>query len=126
MTHLGERGERLLASLEAQDPTLCDAANPMREVAITACLTADRVARLEQLATEADPWVSTDKGALVTHPALVEVRQQANLLARLVASLRLPDAKTGRRPQARPLRGVHAPSKVSSLERARQRAEEGA
>ena len=126
MTRLEERGERLLASLEAQDSTLREASNPMREVAITACLTADRVARLEKLAAEVEPWVTTDKGALVTHPVLVEVRQQANLLARLVASLRLPDAKTGKRPQARPLRGVHAPSKVSSLERARQRAEEGA
>lgn len=123
MTEMGARGERLMASLVAQDPTLANVANPRREVAITACLTADRVDRLEQLAAEVDPWVTTDKGALVTHPALVEVRQQANLLARLVASLRLPDPNTGKRPQSRPLRGVHAPAAVSSLERARQRAE---
>ena len=91
---------------------------------MSACLTADRVARLEALAVDVDPWIETEKGALITHPVLVEVRQQANLLARLVASLRLPDPKTGRRPQTRPLRGVHAPAPVSSLERARQRAEE--
>jgi hypothetical protein len=97
--------------------------NPLREVAITACLTADRVDRLEELAADVEPWVTTDKGALVTHPVLVEVRQQANLLARLVASLRLPDPKTDKRPQTRPLRGVHAPSKVSSIERARLRTE---
>jgi len=123
MTALQARGRRLLASLEEQDPTLRMASNPMREVAITACLTADRVARLEALAAEVEPVVPNEKGTLVTHPALVEVRQQSTLLARLVTSLRLPDPRTGKRPQARPPRGVHAPAKVSSLERARQRAE---
>ena len=123
MSELGERGQRLLAALVARDKTLDDPANPLREVALSACATADRVARLEDLAVDVEPWVETDRGALVTHPVLVEVRQQATLLSRLVAALRLPDEKTGKRPQHRPLRGVHAPAPISSLERARQRAE---
>lgn len=123
MTALDDRGRRLLAALEAQDPTLREEMNPAREVALSACLTADRVERLEKLAVDVEPYIVTDKGAYVTHPVLVEVRQQANLLARLVASLRLPDPKTGKRPQTRPLRGVHAPAKVTALERARLRAE---
>lgn len=123
MADLGERGARLLASLERQDVTLADATNPMREVAISAALTADRVERLEELATATEPWVANERGALITHPVFVEVRQQATLLARLVSSLRLPDSATGKRPQGRPLRGVHAPGRVSSLERARRRAE---
>jgi hypothetical protein len=124
MTALGPRGARLMASLEARDPSLKAADNPLREVAIRTCVAADRVDRLEGLAAEVEPWVATEKGVLITHPVLVEVRQQVNLLARLVASLRLPDQKTGKRPQGRPLRGVHRPAAVSSLERARQRAEE--
>ncbi len=72
----------------------------------------------------------------MTHPVLVEVRQKATLLSRLIAALRLPDERTGKRPQARPVRGVHALASpgasvkdrmrsLSSLERARARAEGG-
>ena len=126
MTDLGVRGRRLLASLERQDTTLVNDDNPMREVAVSAGRCADRLERLEDLAAECEPWVTTDKGALITHPVLIEVRQQAALLARLVTTLRLPDMKTGKRPQARPPRGTHSSSAVSSLERARLRAEGGA
>jgi hypothetical protein len=42
-------------------------------------------------------------------------------MTRLLAALRLPD-EAGRKPQARQIRGVHAPSSpVSALERARLR-----
>lgn len=123
MTTLGTRGARLLASLEAKDPTLVDNNNPLREVALSACLAADRCERLEEVARVVEPFVVNEKGGLVTHPVFVEVRQQATLMARLVAGLRLPDSKTGKRPQGRPLRGVHGPAAVSSLDRARQRAE---
>ncbi len=123
MTDLSTRGRRLLAALELQDPTLREETNPAREVALSAALAADRVDRLEALAVDVDPYIVTEKGAYITHPVLVEVRQQATLLARLVAALRLPDPKSGRRPQTRPMRGVQQPSKVSSLERARERAE---
>ena len=122
MTDLGARGKRLLAALEARDDTLIDEGNPLREVALSAALTADRLAALEQAATEVPPYIET-KAGMSTHPVLVETRQQATLLARLIAALRVPDPRTGKRPQARPLRGVHASGQVSSLERARRRAE---
>src|SRR4029453_19195978 len=40
------------------------------------------------------------------HPALVESRQQAIVLARLLAALRLPD-EAGDQPQRRSIRGVY-------------------
>ena len=114
----GPRGTRLMASLVAQDAGLADDANPMREVAVSACHTADRVDVLEQLCRTTGAIVDGRTGPM-THPVYVEVRQQSATLARLIAALRLPDDATGKRPQKRQLRGVQKPSKVSSLERAR-------
>jgi hypothetical protein len=115
-------------ALLAQDPALEDLDNPVRETALTTCRTADRVEQLEKLAMTVEPVIEGRTGPMV-HPVLAEVRQQAALLARLVAALRLPDEASGKRPQHRQLRGVQqpaglggAPSKVSSLDRARQRA----
>lgn len=50
----------------------------------------------------------------------------ANLMKQLLAALRLPDERTGKRPQYRGARGAQKPSvaggaKVSSLDRARAR-----
>lgn len=118
MTDLGARGQRLWDSLLAQDVSLGDESNPMREVALTACRTADRVDHLEVLACSTDPVVEGRGGPMI-HPLLAEVRQQSALLARLVAALRLPDEATGKRPQKRQMRGVQQPSAVSSLDRAR-------
>ena len=112
------RGTRLMASLIAQDDELGKEDNPMREVAISACHTADRLDTLEQLSRVTDPIIEGRAGPM-THPVFAEVRQQSALLARLVAALRLPDEATGKRPQKRQVRGVQQPSKVSSLDRAR-------
>jgi hypothetical protein len=118
VTDLGTRGRRLWDSLLAQDASLEDEQNPMREVALSAARTADRVDHLEGLAATTDPVVEGRGGPMI-HPLLAEVRQQAQLLARLVAALRLPDAATGKKPQQRSLRGVQQPKAVSSLDRAR-------
>ena len=69
----------------------------------------DMIDRLEQEAA-AGPLTITDKrGEAKTAPAIVETRQQRALLARLVASLRLPDLDTGERPQRRgAARGAYA------------------
>jgi hypothetical protein len=115
---LGTRGARLWDNLLARDPALEDQSNPMREVALTACRTADRVDHLEELARATDPVVEGRQGPMI-HPLLAEVRQQAQLLARLVAALRLPDEATGKKPQHRQVRGVQQPRAVSSLDRAR-------
>ena len=103
----------------SQDVELEDEQNPMREVALSACRTADRVEHLEIQSTEVDSVIEGSKGNPQMHPVLAEVRQQAALLARLVAALRLPDEASGKRPQKRQVRGVQQPSKVSSLDRAR-------
>jgi len=115
---LGTRGERLWASLLAQDTSLEDESSPMREVALSACRTADRVEHLERLSRTVDAVIEGRTGPMI-HPILAEVRQQSALLARLVSALRLPDEATGKKPQRRQLRGVQKPSAVSSLERAR-------
>ncbi len=114
---LAERGRRLWAALLTHDPEM---AAPMREVAVEACRVADRLDRLEAICSTVEPMIDTGKGE-ITHPAFTEARQQAALLARLVATLRLPDSRTGRRPQHRGPRGVHLPAAVTSLERARIR-----
>jgi hypothetical protein len=108
---LEARGQRLWASLVAQDASLGVETYPLREVALTACRTADRVEQLELLAATVEPVVEGKSGPMI-HPLLAEVRQQSALLARLVAALRLPDEATGKRPQHRQVRGVQQPSKV--------------
>jgi len=113
---LGARGQRLWDSLLAQDASLEDEQNPMREVALSAARTADRVDHLEGLAMATDPVVEGRGGPMI-HPLLAEVRQQAQLLARLVAALRLPDEATGRKPQRRQMRGVQQPKAVSARDR---------
>jgi hypothetical protein len=118
---LGARGKRLWASLVAQDASLDVESYPLREVALTACRTADRVEQLETLAVVVEPVVQGKAGPMI-HPLLAEVRQQSALLARLIAALRLPDEATGKRPQHRQVRGVQQPAAVSSLDRARARA----
>ena len=71
---------------------------------LQACRCADR---LDELAAEAlanAVTVVNAKGDRITHPAIVESRQQAIVLSRLVASLRLPSGDTGDemvRPQRR-------------------------
>jgi hypothetical protein len=118
---LGARGGRLWASLLAQDSSLTAEDNPAREVALSACRTADRVDHLEVMSAQVDPVVEGRTGPMI-HPLLAEVRQQSALLARLIAALRLPDEATGKRPQHRQVRGVQQPAAVSSLDRARARA----
>lgn len=55
-----------------------------------------------------------------------DLNATANLVKQLLAALRLPDPQTGKKPQYRGPRGAQAPTvaggKVSSLDRARQRA----
>jgi len=118
VTALGARGQRLWDSLLAQDASLKDEQNPMREVALSAARTADRVDHLEGLAQSTDPVVEGRGGPMI-HPLLAEVRQQAQLLARLVAALRLPDEATGKKPQRRQMRGVQQPKAVSARDRLR-------
>jgi hypothetical protein len=115
---LGPRGARLWASLLAQDATLEDEQNPAREVAVTACRTADRLDWLEQMTVDTEPVVEGRQGPMI-HPLFAEVRQQSQLFARLVAALRLPDEATGRKPQRRPMRGAHAPPPVNMRDRMR-------
>lgn len=117
---LGPRGQRLWANLLLQDVSLQDEANPAREVALTACRTADRLEVLEQAAAAEDPTVDTKSG-VVTNPVYAEARQQAAMLSRLIAALRMPDEATGKKPQHRQIRGVRQPNTLaaSSLERAR-------
>lgn len=109
----GERGLRLWGCLIDQDRSLSEETNPNRETAITACRTADRLESLEQQAKTTDIIYLGARGP-ITHPVHIECRQVAALLPRLIAALRLPDDATGKRPQRRPIRGVHQPHAVSA------------
>lgn len=96
-----------------------------------ACRAKDRLDKLDNvLRGDEETWmrlthrVRTDEYELVIDDALGKANTTANLMKQLLAALRLPDEKTGKRPQYRGPRGAQAPSKpggsVSSLDRARQ------
>jgi hypothetical protein len=117
---LDERGGRLWTSLHEAYPAMIDAE---RELVLEACRVADRLERLDEVCRATEPVVQAKTGP-IANPAFAEARQQQNLLKQIIAALRLPDAKTGSRPQYRGPRGVQQPKgagtgSVSSLDRAR-------
>lgn len=123
---LGPRGAALWVSV-TDVHTL---AAPELEILTEACRCADRLERLDQHLHDEDmSWLDVEKlrsdGAtfrVTVDAALSEARQQQNILKQLIASLRLPDEATGKKPQHRGARGSYAPkagSGVSSLDRAR-------
>lgn len=124
---LGPRG----AALWAEITTAHTLAPEQLEILTEACRCADRLERLdEHLHDEDMSWLDVEKlrsdGAtfrVTVDAALSEARQQQNILKQLIASLRLPDEATGKRPQRRPgAAGVRQPNGsagVSSLDRAR-------
>lgn len=123
---LGSRGAALWASV-TESHTL---AAPELEILTEACRCADRLERLDQQLTGDDmAWLDLERMRSDEHEyrvtvdaALSEARQQQNILKQLIASLRLPDEATGKKPQHRGARGSYAPkaaSGVSSLDRAR-------
>lgn len=89
---------------------------------IEACRCADRLDRLAAEAADGTVTVTNFKGDQVAHPAMVEARQQAIVLSRLLASLRMPSGEEpadapggtlGRRPQRRgAARGTYRPRRV--------------
>lgn len=77
-----------------------------------ACRTADRLDDLHELVRDEGPASTAARHA----------RDTAASLARLLAAMRLPDERTGKRPQRRGTRGAQQPSHlatVSALDRAR-------
>ena len=102
---------------------------------LEACRAKDRLDRLDELLRgDVDVWArlthrtNTDDYELKIDDALGKANSTANLLKQLLASLRLPDEASGKRPQQRGgARGSYRPGaagagSVTSLERARQRA----
>lgn len=99
-----------------------------------ACRAKDRLDQLDKvLRGDVTTWtdILTDSDgtpvSLRIDAALSKANETANLMKQLLAALRLPDAQTGKRPQYRGPRGAQKPSvpggaKVSSIDRARQRA----
>lgn len=95
-----------------------------------ACRIADRLDQLDGIVTgRSNFWArfrvneAGDEVRITVDAVLAEARQQAAILARLIASLRLPDAASGKRPQHRgAARGTYqkgGAGVVSSLDRAR-------
>jgi len=96
-----------------------------------ACRAKDRLDKLDLiLRGDVETWATithrtqTDDYELKIDDALTKANATANLMKQLLAAMRLPDAKTGARPQYRGARGAQRPSvpggnNVSSLDRAR-------
>jgi hypothetical protein len=68
---------------------------------IEACRCADRLDRLASDSRDAPLTMVNARGDALSHPSLVECRQQAVVLSRLLASLRLPSGEETGRPQRR-------------------------
>ena len=72
---------------------------------------ADLCEQLQAIVEEDGPMLTVD-GQPSTHPAVVELRQQRIMLARLIVALRVPlgdqEDEQATRPQRRALRGVYA------------------
>jgi len=97
-----------------------------------ACRAKDRLDKLDYiLRADVDTWATlvldTNSDGQVFElrltQALTQANATANVMKQLLAALRLPDEKTGKKPQFRGARGAQKPSvaggKVSSLDRAR-------
>lgn len=127
-TGLGSGGRALWKSIT--DDHVLDA---VQVVQLTeACRAKDRLDKLDQiLRADVDTWatlvldVNSDGQVfeLRLTQALTQANATANVMKQLLAALRLPDEKSGKRPQFRGARGVQKPSvaggRVSSLDRAR-------
>jgi hypothetical protein len=82
---------------------------------VAACRTADRLQDLAEALQGAPLTVENKRGDMIVQPLLVEQRQQSLVLARLVASLRLPSGeetdgslvRPQRRGAARGSYGIH-------------------
>jgi hypothetical protein len=72
---------------------------------------ADACDELQKVVDEEGPLTPTRLGDVKTNPALVELRQQRIVLARLIVALRVPlgdqEDETAQRGQRRGLRGVY-------------------
>lgn len=62
---------------------------------------ADTVTRLQEAVRESDLTTTNRHGEIVSRPEIVECRLQRQVLAKLLAALRLPDADSDNRPQRR-------------------------
>lgn len=68
---------------------------------LQACRTADLLDRLSEQASSSPLTTRNAKGDEVTNPVVTEHRQQSLVLARLLASLRMPSGESDERPQRR-------------------------
>lgn len=113
----------------------------MQRVQLTeACRMKDRCDKLDALLRgDVSEWATVlpvdmegTELKLQVHGALSKANETANSMKQLLAALRLPDLSTGARPQQRGPRGAQKPTvpggapatpgKVSSIDRARERA----
>jgi hypothetical protein len=113
-TGLGAGGKRLWKSI-TEDHELDAAQLAQLEEACREKDRCDALARMIDSEDDAKTWLTL----------VAKANETANQMKQLLAALRLPDATTGKKPQRRGPRGAYQtgqPGKVSSLDRARQRA----
>ena len=101
---LGPEGRRLwrltLAALELEEHELA--------MLRRACYVADRCEALQAVVDSEGLFATNRLGEVKAHPAVVELRQQELLLAKLLVVLRIPPSEEEQpRPQLRALRGVN-------------------
>jgi hypothetical protein len=113
------------------DAVLADAPDidePQRVQLLEACRSKDRLDQLDRLLRgEISTWARLvhhardDVYDLRIDGALTQANATANQMKQLLAACRLPDVKTGKRPQARPARGVYkSGGGVTAIDKLRQ------
>lgn len=110
---LGPGGRELWSAVAGEydlDPT-------QKVQLLEACRAKDRLDKLDGLLRgDVSSWarlthrLQTEDYELKIDAALTQANATANLMKQLLAALRLPDPKTGKRPQYRGARGAQAPS----------------
>lgn len=96
---LDAAGRELWTACLARDGDLTESNNPWRHVLTEACKVADQADKLHEIVVS-EGVMSGNR----VHPALIAWRKSTALLPQLLAALRMPDERTGKRPQRRGFR----------------------
>lgn len=127
-----QAGDELWDAITQRDPTLKEVGNPMQKVMVQCCRIADQLEAISERMAVEPMLIKRQNGEPTLNPTWKEFETLSPLLARMIISLRLPDEKTGARPQVHGMRppqthvarpeGGSQDGKVSALDRARRAA----
>lgn len=108
---LGTAGKKLWAHLTE----ICELELHEEMQLLQACRVADRLDAMAQELEDQPQTVRNFKGDMVTHPLVVESRQQSLVFQRLIAGLRIPNEEDKRPQQRGGSRGAYQPRPLRAV-----------